>query len=83
MLTENPGLEAKTLFEDLQRRFPGTFLDCQLSTLERPMKRWRALEDRPRKFSSPQLHRPGELAQSDYMHMGKLGITIGKQPFDT
>lgn len=28
------------------------------------------------------MHHPGELAQSDYTHMGELGITIAKQPFD-
>jgi len=31
----NPGLEAKTLFEDLQRRYPGRFADGQLRTLQR------------------------------------------------
>ena len=31
----NPGLEAKTLFEDLQRRYPGRFGDGQLRTLQR------------------------------------------------
>jgi hypothetical protein len=81
-LAESPGLEAKTLFEDLQRNFPGTFSDGQLRTLQRRVKRWRALEGPSKEVFFPQLHRPGELAQSDYTHMGKLGITIGKQPFD-
>jgi hypothetical protein len=39
----NPGLEAKTLFDDLQRRFPGRFADGQLRTLQRHVKQWRAL----------------------------------------
>ena len=81
-LADNPGLEAKTLFEDLQRRFPGIFSDGQLRTLQRKVKRWRALEGPSKETFFPQLHRPGELAQSDYTHMGKLGITIAKQPFD-
>ena len=81
-LAENPGLEAKTLFEDLQRRFPDTFSDGQLRTLQRRVKRWRALEGPSKEAFFPQLHHPGELAQSDYTHMGKLGITISKQPFD-
>jgi hypothetical protein len=81
-LAENPELEAKTLFEDLQRRFPDTFSDGQLRTLQRRVKRWRALEGPSKEAFFPQLHRPGELAQSDYTHMGKLGITISKQPFD-
>ena len=32
MLEINPGLEAKTLFDDLQRRQPGKFADGQLRT---------------------------------------------------
>ena len=37
----NPGLEAKTLFDDLQRRYPGRFADGQLRTLQRRVKAWR------------------------------------------
>src|SRR5262249_62329171 len=37
----NPGLEAKTLFADLQRRFPGRFADGQVRTLQRRLKRRR------------------------------------------
>jgi hypothetical protein len=81
-LTLIPGLEAKTLFDDLQLRFPGRFADGQLRTLQRQVKRWRALEGPSKEVFFPQLHRPGELAQSDYTHMGQLGITISRQPFD-
>ncbi len=34
-LRTNPGLQAKTLFEDLQRRYPGRFATGQLRTLQR------------------------------------------------
>jgi hypothetical protein len=81
-LSANPGLEAKTLFDDLQNRFPDKFSDGQLRTLQRHIKYWRALEGPSQEIYFPQLHRPGELAQSDYTHMGKLGITIASQPFD-
>jgi hypothetical protein len=40
----NPGLEAKTIFEALQRQYPGEFADGQLRTLQRHIKRWRATE---------------------------------------
>lgn len=43
-LKNHPGLEAKTLFDDLTRRYPGRFRDGQLRTLQRRIKRWRALE---------------------------------------
>jgi hypothetical protein len=41
LLRSNPGLEARTLFDDLQRRFPGRFADGQLRTLQRHVKRSR------------------------------------------
>ena len=82
MLTINPGLEAKTLFEDLQRRYPGKFADGQLRTLQRRIKHWRATAGPPKEIFFAQIHKPGELCQSDFTHMGKLGITIGGIPFD-
>jgi hypothetical protein len=30
----------------------------------------------------PQVHRPGEYAQSDFTHMGSLGITLNGEPFE-
>jgi len=81
-LSANPGFEAKTLFDDLQDRFPGRFSDGQLRTLQRRVKQWRALEGPSKEIFFPQVHRPGELAQSDFTHMGELGITIAGQPFE-
>lgn len=78
----NPGLEAKTLFEDLQRRYGGQFDDGQLRTLQRRVKIWRALKGPAKEVFFPQKHHPGELCQSDFTHMGYLGITIQGQPFD-
>jgi hypothetical protein len=82
MLEINPGLEAKTLFEDLQRRNPGRFADSQLRTLQRHVKIWRALEGTPKEVFFTQIHKPGQLGQSDFTHMNSLGITIGGQVFD-
>jgi hypothetical protein len=78
----NPGLEAKTLFQDLQRRYPGRFADGQLRTLQRRVKIWRALEGPPKEVFFPQVHKPGELCESDFTHMKALGVTIQGQPFD-
>ena len=78
----NSGLEAKTLFEDLQRRYPGRFSDGQLRTLQRRVKRWRALEGPGKEVYFPQRHEPGELCQSGFTYMGSLGVTIRGQPFD-
>jgi len=78
----NPGLEAKTLFADLQRRHPGRFADGQLRTLQRRIKSWRAVHGPSKEVFFAQVHRPGQLCQSDFTHMSKLGVTIQGQPFD-
>jgi len=81
MLEINPGLEAKTIFEDLQRRNPGQFADGQLRTMQRRIKVWRASEGPTKEVFFTQVHHPGQLAQSDFTRMNKLGITIGGRPF--
>jgi hypothetical protein len=82
MLEINPGLEAKTIFEDFQRRYPGRYADGQLRTLQRRIKIWRASEGPAKEVFFTQIHIPGQLGQSDFTHMNKLGITIGGRPFD-
>ena len=82
LLEINPGLEAKTIFDDLQRRYPGRFSDGQLRTLQRRIKIWRALEGPSKEVFFPQIHYPGQLCQSDFTDMKKLGVTIQQEPFD-
>jgi len=77
----NKGLEAKTIFEDLQRLHPDIFKQGQLRTLQRKLKRWRALEGESKEIFFPQIHWPGELSQSDFTNMDDLGITIAKELF--
>ena len=81
-LAVNSGLEAKTLFRELQQRYPGRFQDGQLRTLQRRVKTWRATEGPAKEVYFPQIHRPGVLAQSDFTDMKSLGVTIQGQPFD-
>ena len=81
LLEVNPGLEAKTLFEDLQRRYPGLFSDGQLRTLQRRVKRWRALAGPAKEVFFDQRHRPGELCQSDFTRMNDLAVSIQGRRF--
>src|SRR5512135_2504222 len=78
----NPGLEAKTVFLDLQRRFPGRYPDGQLRTLQWRLKQWRATEGPPREVFFAQTHEPGRLCASDFTPMAELGVTIAGEPFD-
>ena len=80
-LSVNPGLEAKTLLEALQRLHRG-FADGQLRTLQRQVKRWRGLEGPGQEVFFAQVHHPGRLCQSDFSHMTKLGVTMGGRSFE-
>lgn len=80
-LENNHGLEAKALFEYLQRRYQGRFSDGQLRTFQRRVKQWQALEGSPKEVFFPQEHKPGALCQSDFTSMNKLGVTIQDCPF--
>ncbi|HWH56989.1 MAG TPA: IS21 family transposase [Terriglobales bacterium] len=81
LVDANPGLEAKTLFESLQRQHPGRFSDGQLRTLQRRLKHWRGTEGPGKEVFFSQKHVPGRLSQSDFTHMTSLGIRVGGQSF--
>ena len=79
---ESPRLEAKTLFEWLQREYPGRFSDGQIRTLQRRIKLWRATEGPAQEVYFGQKHVPGRLCASDFTHMTELGITLEGQTFE-
>jgi len=81
LLKATPGLRAVTIFEYLQRTVPGRFQDGQLRTLQRRIKAWRATAGPAREVFFPQKHTPGEMCQSDFTHMSKLGVTIAGEAF--
>ena len=81
-LEREPGLEALTLFQALQRQHPGKYADGQLRTLQRRVKTWRATEGPAREVYFPQVHTPGRLCESDFTHMTSLGVTLAGRPFE-
>ena len=81
-LEETPRLQAKTLFEWLQRKYPGRFEDGQLRTFQRGVKRWRARAGPAKEVFFSQVHRPGRLCASDFTSMTSLEVTIGGQCFE-
>ncbi len=80
LFEENPELEVKAVFEDLQRRYLGRFNAGQLRTLQRRVKSWRAEAGPGKEVYFDQACEPGERAQSDFTCMNKLGVTIQGQP---
>lgn len=82
MLKEAPGLEAKTLFEELQSKHPERYCTGQLRTLQRHVKQWRAEHGPDKDLFFPQEHRAGEAMQTDFTSMNALEITIAGEPYE-
>jgi hypothetical protein len=80
MLQAAPELEAKTLFEWLCEQRPGQYQAGQLRTLQRRMADWRALHQ-DQVAVLEQVHRPGEVLQSDGVWLSELGVSLAGQPF--
>jgi transposase len=81
LLKKDGGLEAKTIFKELQERYPGRFPPGQLRTLQRRVHAWRTQSGPPKEVFFEQVHPPGRQGQSDFTDMGELGITIAGEPF--
>lgn len=81
-LREAPGLEAKTLFDELLEQHSDRYQAGQLRTLQRRIKQWRATEGPEKELHLPQAHRPGEAMQTDFTSMNALGITIRKELYE-
>ena len=79
LLAREPGLQAKTVFAELQRRYPGRFSEGQLRTLQRRVKVWRALEGPSQEVFFPQVHRPGVSCGSDFERWTVMRSTEASQ----
>lgn len=75
-LAEAPGLEAKTIFEQLDETHPGRYVDGQLRTLQRKVARWRHANGPEQALVLTQMHRPGEAAQLDFTRTNELGVVV-------
>lgn len=80
MLETLPGLEVKALFEWLCEQHPGRYREGQLRTLQRRIADWRAL-NQPQVASLAQMHRPGEIMETDGTWLTELDVTIQGESF--
>jgi len=81
LIRDEPRLKAKTIFGELQEKYPGRFQDGQLRTLQRHLRQWRASDGPNREAYFPQIHFPGDIGASDFTDMSSLNITIAGQSF--
>ncbi len=81
MLESSPTLQAITLLEYLQDKYPDQYDDRVLRTLQRRVKRWRLRHGPKKEVMFRQQHEPARLALSDFTQLKRTTITIAGQPF--
>jgi transposase InsO family protein len=81
-LARAPDLQALTLLEWLQERYPGQYPDALLRTLQRRVKDWRARFGPEQEVMFPQVHGPGLRGLSDFTTLKGEVITISGTPLD-
>jgi hypothetical protein len=81
LLRQDGGLQAKTIWSELNERYPSRFSAGQLRTLQRRLLAWRVTSGPDREVFFPQTHIPGEQAQSDFTDMRELEVVIAGQRF--
>jgi len=79
MLADAPSLEAKALFGWLCEQHPGKYQEGQLRTFQRRVAQWRALHQEQVAVLE-QIHRPGEVMQTDGVWLTDLRITLQGEP---
>ena len=82
LLEKDGALQAVTLLRHLQGLHPLAFPDDRIRrTLERRVRRWRALNGPERDIIFRQASEPGRMAQSDFTHADELGVMIAGRSF--
>lgn len=76
LLASAPALNAVTILEELQRRYPTEVSPALLRTLQRRLRQWRARHGAEREVYFAQEHPPGRLGLSDFTDCTELGVLI-------
>jgi hypothetical protein len=82
MLERQPQLQALTLLEHLQQKYPGQYGRSVLRTLQRRVQQWRATAGPARAVMFELEHRPGAMDLSDFTHFKQVEITIEGKPLE-
>ena len=82
MLGKEPGLQGQSLMQWLIDLDGEKYCWTQLRTLQRRIRKWRALKGPDQEVMFPQRHIPGKQSQSDWTHCNELCVTIAGQPFE-
>jgi hypothetical protein len=82
LVTATPTLNAVTILEELQRRYPREVPPALLRTLQRRLRQWRAQHGDEREVYFAQEHPPGRLGLSDFTDGAGLGVIVEGRPLD-
>lgn len=82
LLEREPGLQGRTLLEELQRRHGDVFGDGVLRTLQRRIRMWRAEHGHEQEVFFAQHNPPGRQALSDFTVCNALAVTIAGEQLD-
>lgn len=81
MLKAAPGLRAVAIYEEILRRHPGLGEGVR-RTMERRIRRWRAVHGPDQEVIFRQTHEPGRLGLSDFTDMGDQPVRIAGVPLE-
>lgn len=80
LLNRAPSLSPIILLEEIQAKYPGLYSDKLLRTLQRRVKKWKALFGPAKEVMFRQTHEPGRLGLSDFTNLKGVIITIQGKP---
>jgi len=80
MLELKHELQPFTLFEHLNRKYPGVYQGSTLRTFQRRVKKWKSLNGPDKEVMFLQIQTPGRLGLSDFTTLKKVTITINGEP---
>lgn len=81
LLKKNAELSPITLFEKLQKDYPGEYQDSKLRTFQRRVSKWKALYGPDQDVMFRQEQVAGRMGLSDFTKLKEVSITLQGKPF--
>ena len=81
LLSKHPTLDASFILEQLQQSYPDKYPDNQLRTLQRHVKKYKAIHGNDKDVIFWQDHNPAQMGISDFTELSEITITINGAEF--
>ncbi len=80
LLSNDPALQPKTLFEHLQKKHPGKYGNSKERTFQRRVRKWKAQYGKDKEVIFLQRQIPGRLGLSDFTTLKKVPVMVNGNP---